>query len=105
MADRPTPAPDDSLSNQFVQTVSGLFECLGRALICLDREFRVVHASEGLDALTPEGSAALCQRWFGDDRARYWVVVGSTALVEAQLEELGWSAEWISPSDAVMGRL
>jgi transcriptional regulator with PAS, ATPase and Fis domain len=39
------------LSRKFVSAVSGLFECLGRALICLDRDFLIVHASDSLDAI------------------------------------------------------
>ncbi len=46
------PAAADALA-----TVSVVFESLGRALICLDRRFEVVHASEGLDALAGEGVA------------------------------------------------
>jgi transcriptional regulator with PAS, ATPase and Fis domain len=45
-----------TLSEHFVQAVSGLFESLGRALICLDEDFRVVHASEGLDGVVGTGA-------------------------------------------------
>ena len=45
-------------SKQFVHAMSGLFESLGRALVCLDGEFRVVHASEGLDAIAGPGASA-----------------------------------------------
>lgn len=31
--------------------VSAVFESFGRVLVCLDREFRIVHASAGLDAM------------------------------------------------------
>jgi transcriptional regulator with GAF, ATPase, and Fis domain len=48
---------DDNLGELFIHTVSGLFECLGRALICLDRDFRIVHASESLNTIAPEGTA------------------------------------------------
>ncbi len=44
------------LSEQFVDAVSGLFESLGRGLICLDADFRVVHASEGLDGIAGAGA-------------------------------------------------
>ncbi len=44
------------LSEQFMHAVSGLFESLGRALICLDEEFRIVHASDGLDGLAGPGA-------------------------------------------------
>jgi transcriptional regulator of acetoin/glycerol metabolism len=41
----------------FIEAVSGIFQSLGRAPICLDPELRVVHASEGLDQLSAPGSA------------------------------------------------
>ena len=37
--------------------MSGVFESLGRALLCVDREFRIVHASPGLDAIAGPGTA------------------------------------------------
>jgi len=45
------------LSSEFVHAMSGVFESLGRALVCVDAEFRVVHASPGLDAIAGEGAA------------------------------------------------
>jgi transcriptional regulator with GAF, ATPase, and Fis domain len=45
------------LSEQFIHAVSGIFGCLGRALVCLDRNLDVVHASDGLDALAGEGAS------------------------------------------------
>ncbi len=53
-SDEPTPAP--SSSSEFVHAMSGVFESLGRALVCVDAEFRVVHASRGLDAIAGEGA-------------------------------------------------
>ena len=44
------------LSTHFVQAVSGLFQCMGRALLCLDRNFVVVHASDGLDDIAGPGA-------------------------------------------------
>ena len=46
------------LTEQFLEAVSGLFESLGRALVCLDRRFQVVHASPSLDGVCGEGAAA-----------------------------------------------
>jgi transcriptional regulator with PAS, ATPase and Fis domain len=57
-----TPMPDlqadvqRELSEGFVQAVSALFESLGRALICLDPNFIVLHASEGLDGIAGAGA-------------------------------------------------
>jgi transcriptional regulator with PAS, ATPase and Fis domain len=45
------PAPLDSMT-----AVSDVFGSLGRALICLDRDFQIVHASEGLDRLLGDGA-------------------------------------------------
>ena len=50
-------APFSPLSGQFVEAVSAIFGCLGRALVCLNPDFLVIHASESLDALTFEGAA------------------------------------------------
>jgi len=55
----PPESPLNALSEEFIRAVSGLFECLGRALICLDRDFQIVHASEGLDGLVAEGTSTL----------------------------------------------
>ena len=46
------------LSSEFVRAMSGVFESLGRGLVCVDAEFRVVHASPGLDAIAGDGAAA-----------------------------------------------
>jgi transcriptional regulator with PAS, ATPase and Fis domain len=55
---KPKLPPLPPLSGEFVHTVSALFECLGRALICLDQDFTVVHASSGLDSLVAKGAAS-----------------------------------------------
>ena len=52
----------ESTSRLFVDTVSTLFECLGRALICLDPDFRVMHASDDLDSLAAPGAARVRRR-------------------------------------------
>ncbi len=38
--------------------MSGVFESLGRGLVCVDADFCVVHASPGLDAIAGAGAAA-----------------------------------------------
>ncbi len=57
MSDGTHGPPDPELSRHFVHTVSGLFGCLGRALVCLDPSFTIVHASEELDAIAGDGAA------------------------------------------------
>ena len=39
--------------------MGGVFESLGRAIVCADADFRVVHVSPGLDAIAGVGAAAL----------------------------------------------
>ena len=46
--------PSEFSSNLILEGVSTLFEALGRAMICLDRSFHIVHASTGLDTLVGE---------------------------------------------------
>ena len=41
-----------------MSAVHTVFESLGRALVCLGRDFRVVHASDGLDGILGPGAAA-----------------------------------------------
>ncbi|MCP4654924.1 MAG: AAA domain-containing protein [bacterium] len=40
-----------------LEALSTVFDSLGRAFICLDRSFRVVHSSQGFHALVGEGTA------------------------------------------------
>lgn len=58
---------------------------------------------EQLEALTPEATKAAAATWFSD-RPHLWVIVGDRAALEPQLKDLGWDAEWISPSDAILGQ-
>jgi DNA-binding NtrC family response regulator len=57
MSDPLTPETGPPLSSEFVRAMSGVFESLGRALVCVDADFRVVHASPGLDAIAGPGAA------------------------------------------------
>ncbi len=56
MNDSRDPERSLSSSTEFVHAMSGVFESLGRALVCVDAEFRVVHASRGLDAIAGDGA-------------------------------------------------
>ncbi|MBI5168445.1 MAG: sigma 54-interacting transcriptional regulator [Candidatus Eisenbacteria bacterium] len=51
------PAESSPSSSEFVRAMSGVFESLGRAIVCVDASFRIVHASDGLDAIAGEGTA------------------------------------------------
>ena len=44
-------------ADDILDGVSTLFESLGRALICVNRNFQVVHASKGLDRIMGPGAA------------------------------------------------
>jgi transcriptional regulator with PAS, ATPase and Fis domain len=48
--------PDDFPFDLMLEGVSTVFESLGRALICLNSEFRIVRASPGLNHLMGEGA-------------------------------------------------
>jgi DNA-binding NtrC family response regulator len=52
-------SPVHPASSEFVRAMSGVFESLGRALICVDADFCVVHASPGLDTIAGAGTADL----------------------------------------------
>lgn len=60
---------------------------------------------DALAALTPEVTRDVAGRVFGPDAPRVWVVVGPRAALESGLTALGWEAEWVQPSDAILGRL
>jgi DNA-binding NtrC family response regulator len=94
------PPEGSPLSAEFVHAVSGLFGCLGRALICLDRHFRVVHASDGLDSIAGDGAAAaVLGRTAGDVLGEeLFGVQGSLrrALAAGERRE-GWGASLTAP--------
>jgi len=54
--------------------------------------------------LTPEQLKAVAAEWLHPDKPRQWVLVGDRAQIEAHLEELGWTAEWLTPQQAILGR-
>ncbi len=93
-----TPSNDPEsgqLGRQFVDAVSGIFECLGRALICLDRSFRIVHVSSGLDRLIAPGTAeTLCGRPASDvlGEELFGVASGFRKALEVGQRREGWGA-------------
>ncbi len=44
------------VANPFLTGMSAIFASLGRALVCLDRDFRIIHASASLSALLGDGA-------------------------------------------------
>jgi zinc protease len=55
------------------------------------------------DAVTPEETRRVAEKWLGPSAPRTWVVVGDRATLEPQLQALGWTVEWITPEQAVLG--
>lgn len=87
--------PDGISSNLILEGVSTLFEALGRAMICLDWSFHVVHASSGLDTLVGEGiSKAIVDKPIEEVLGAEILGPGGTmraALLAGQRRE-GWGA-------------
>ena len=91
--------PDESLRAEFVVTMGKLFATLGRALICLNKDFEIVHASEDLDGLAGDGASKriaglTAATVLGDD------LFGPTAALRQALEagerREGWGASMTS---------
>jgi zinc protease len=55
------------------------------------------------DAVTPEETRRVAEKWLGPSAPRTWVVVGDRATLEPQLQALGWTVEWITPEQAILG--
>ena len=51
------PAASPERLRDLLHGIDRVFESLGRAVLCLNREWRIVHASSGLDALVGAGAA------------------------------------------------
>jgi hypothetical protein len=49
--------PPGLQADDILEGVSTLFESLGRALVCVNRNFQIVHASKALDRLIGPGAA------------------------------------------------
>jgi predicted Zn-dependent peptidase len=60
-------------------------------------------AGAALEAVDSEGAQGAMNRWMGPDAARLWVVAGDRKQLEAQLDALGWTVEWITPEQAILG--
>lgn len=54
---------------------------------------------------TPDSAKAVASTWLGADAPRVWVVVGPKPALEAGFAELGWTPEWVTPQDAILGKL
>ena len=90
---------DEAIRGEFVVTMGKLFATLGRALICLNKDFEIVHASEDLDALAGAGASArivglTAEKCLGSD------LFGPTAGLRRALEggerREGWGASMTS---------
>lgn len=58
-----------------------------------------------MDAITVDDTREVAARWFGADAPRLWVLVGDRSVLEGQLAELGWEAEWYAPQAVMLGEL
>ncbi len=55
--------------------------------------------------VAPEQVQQVAKTHWSADGARLWVFVGEQAGIQAQLDELGWTAEWVEPAAAILGRV
>ncbi|MDH3745718.1 MAG: sigma 54-interacting transcriptional regulator [Acidobacteriota bacterium] len=86
----PQPAPIELMT-----AVSDVFGSLGRALVCLNHDFDIVHASDGLDRLLGEGSREQivgrgAEEVFG--RELFGENAGMRQALEAGQRREGWGA-------------
>lgn len=58
---------------------------------------------QDLANLTTAETRAAAQAWMGAGQPRVWVVVGDRGDVAPQLDTLGWTVEWITPKQAILG--
>ncbi len=55
--------------------------------------------------VAPEQVQQVAKTHWSADGARLWVFVGEQAGIQAQLDELGWTAEWVEPAAAILGKV
>jgi predicted Zn-dependent peptidase len=56
------------------------------------------------DVRTDDVQRVAAEHW-GNDGVRVWVLVGEQEAVQAQLDALGWTAEWVDPAAAILGKV
>lgn len=104
---------DSELELAYRRLVQSWNTTRGTASDALDRYDRALDRGESIEQararyvaladVTPDDVQRAATTWLGDERARLWVVVGDRAALEPQLEALGWSPQWISPEQAILG--
>jgi len=93
----------EELFDTLGEAMNTVFESLGRALICLGPDFRVVRASDGIDRLVGEGAA---RELFGHDAGEVLgeELFGSSGTLRRALQagerREGWGARIQTPSGA-----
>ena len=90
---------EESIRGEFIVTMGKLFATLGRALICLNKNFEIVHASEDLDGLAGDGaseriSGLTAAAVLGDDL--FGPSAGLRRALEAGERREGWGASMTS---------
>ena len=58
-----------------------------------------------LAEVTPEQVQEVARRYWGADGVRLWALVGEGEGLRGQLDELGWEAQWVEPSAAILGKV
>jgi len=66
-----------------------------------DRRARYLALAE----VRPEDVQRVAAEHWGADGVRLWVLVGERDAVQAQLDTLGWTAEWVDPTAAILGKV
>ncbi len=66
-----------------------------------DRRARFLALAE----VGPQDVQRVASEHWGADGVRLWVLVGERDAVQEQLDTLGWTAEWVDPSAAILGKV
>ncbi len=60
---------------------------------------------QALSEVEPTDVQRVAEAHWGAEGVRVWVLVGDRGAIQAQLDELGWTAEWVDPADAILGKV
>jgi len=93
-------SPTDISPDLLLEAVSTIFESLGRALVCLDHSFRIVHASSGLDRLIGPGTATAVRGHSAEEilgPELFAAGAGLRRALEAGGRREGWGATFQPP--------
>jgi len=60
---------------------------------------------QALAEVVPADVQRVAEAHWGADGVRVWVLVGDRDAIQGQLDALGWTAEWVDPADAILGKV